>query len=132
MAEARGSSGADWCLLGMLLVSAKIGCSSAAELQLRQGFYGSPVPETKGKKARVSAVSTWSKVEGSVWRGKQRNGESVLDAYRGHGGALGRTKGQQRPCGSGSALLAVHERWWREWSGVGRCGMQMGWGAGAR
>ena len=35
-------------------------------------------------------------------------------------GVLGKEPGQQRPCGSGFALLAVHERWW---SG----GVVLGW-----
>ena len=44
------------------------------------------------KRARVSAVSTGSTVDGSVGRGKQQHDESVLDAYLGHGGALRRTR----------------------------------------
>ena len=49
-------------------------------LQLRRGFYGSPVHETTGKRSRVSAVSMVSKMERSEGRGKRRHDEFVLDA----------------------------------------------------
>ena len=96
MLENGGGSGK----LGGELVLAGEGCSGVGDTSdvhgygndLRRGPGGSPVHETTGKRVRVSAVSMGSTVEGSVGRGKQQHGESVLDAYLGHGGALRRTR----------------------------------------
>ena len=70
---------------------------------------------------RVSAVSM-----GRRWRGQRGEGSSVTanpcSTATFGSGVLGEEPGQQRPCGSGSALLAVHERWWSEGVELGWCG----------
>ena len=54
-----------------------------------------------------------SKVERSEGRGKRRHDEFVLNANL-RLRRLGDDPGLQRLSGSGSALLAVDERWWSE------------------
>ena len=78
--------------------------------------------ETTGKRARVSAVSMGMRRHARERGERGQHGEPVLDVNLGSGG-LGEEPGLQRPCGSGSALLAVHERGWGEgevlgWRGV--------------
>ena len=76
---------------------------------------------------RVSAVSTVSKVERSEGRGKRRHDEFVLDANL-RLRRLGEDPGQQQLSGSGSALLAVHVRWWSEGEVLGWSVERMGLG----
>ena len=66
-----------------------------------------------------------SKVERSEGRGKQRHGESVLDGNL----RLRRSSGKNQDS-SGSALLAVYERWWSEGGrGSGEVWRECGLGA---
>ena len=91
-AAARGSSGADVCLLGMLLSSAAINSSSAAVLQLRRGRDEASVRETDGKRVQVSAVVLVVRRQAREKRKREQQHGCVIDVHLGHGGAPRRAR----------------------------------------